>query len=85
MTLYGLERKKTATKSIEEFVSSATLKTVDSNNPKAKRDQSILLYLNPYEINKINEGFKSSGCKSKQEYLRGLIFKDNNNENMQEL
>jgi hypothetical protein len=78
MTLSGLKKEdvKKAPKSVEDFVYSATSKTVNRDQAEKieKRDQSFLLKLNHYEIALINRVFENSKFRSKQELIRNLLL-----------
>jgi len=60
----------------EEFVAKAALRTENIYLPTDKRDQTFLLRFNYYEMQRLEEGFQNSRCRSKQEYIRSLIFKE---------
>lgn len=73
--------KKENISTAEAFVSKAALRTENIYSPTDKRDQAFLLKLSRYEMAQIEEGFKKSRCRSRQEYVRSFIFKKNEEEN----
>ncbi len=89
MTLHGLRKKDgddhdkksleikniNVTKEKEKFVSGSALKANDSEHDlkNAKRDQSFLLKFNYYELELLEEAFKLSNSRSKQEFIRSIL------------